>query len=215
MKTQWIVVLGILAGLAVNARAMVGQSASAPNPSSGNLLGKAEATAKPFTVCKATYALCTRAKCTKKGNGYDCTCVVRTGWSAGAQSCASIRRMAQAHQIASRYHPIRSFVTCKGGPARPSAFCLDSKCTASTDGKHAHCACSAAHSKYFVVTTDHDTPGLCRSDTVVSSASIEDVITITHFLKSSRHLPASDFPVLNVRQPQVARPTQQAPDEAH
>jgi hypothetical protein len=146
MKAPRIVVLGILAGLAVNAGVMGAQAASAPNPLSGNLLSKAAAAAKPFTVCKATYALCTRAKCRKKGNGYDCTCVVRTGWSAGTQSCASIRRMEEAHQIPSRYHPIRSFVTCKGGPARPWAFCLDSKCTASLDGKHAHCTCSAAHS---------------------------------------------------------------------
>ena len=51
-----------------------------------------------FTLCESAYALCTTAPCTPTGNdgALSCSCEVRSGYSAGQQSCQESAKPATA-----------------------------------------------------------------------------------------------------------------------
>lgn len=154
----------------------------------------------PFKVCKSTYALCTTARCSPipgKPDAVACKCDVRNGYSLGAQDCQDAPRPVAGTAVKSRYFPVASFVSCVND--RPWAFCLDAPCAIDAKGGTATCTCSLKKgSDPYVIVTDRYTRDTCSSG-VISSATVDDVLQATEFLKTNQHLPPRDFRVLNVR----------------
>ncbi|MEO6689986.1 MAG: hypothetical protein ABIS07_13635, partial [Dokdonella sp.] len=147
-------------------------------------------------------ALCTTATCSAIAGStteVSCACDVKTGFSLGAQECTNAAAAKQGDSIASRYFPIRSFVACSN--ERPWANCLDAPCTVAEGSAagSANCTCTLAHgSAPYVITTGKYTADTCTSG-IISSATVDSVLDVTHFLETSTELPPYDFKVLNVQ----------------
>jgi len=160
---------------------------------------RAQAAAKEsqpkFRVCNETYALCTRAKCVRHGDGYSCTCEVRTGPSAGGytQACNPPVKVTPGTPLPSRYFPIKSMVVCsspKGTEPRPWAWCLDMPCTVDKDTTTAKCECTKPpkeqRAEPFVFYPRKDSCDLSGCEEgIISSATVEDVQEVTEFLAHS------------------------------
>jgi hypothetical protein len=150
--------------------------------------------ADDFTACQGTFALCTTAKCIavpgQEGTA-SCTCDVKTGYSAGHESCQKAKEVG-ARQLMSRYYPVKYHVICSN--SRPWATCLDKLCTVDKDNpSKATCACSLAQNQgdYVVVTQSYD-QSTCSTG-IVSSATVQQSSQITDFLKTRpEHKP---FPI--------------------
>src|ERR1700733_13268355 len=87
------------------------------------------AQADNFTLCKSTFALCTKALCEPipgKTDMVSCHCIVKTGYSAGTKPCQEVKKTDAGKMVYSRYYPIKSYVVCTNN--RPWAWCLDSPC---------------------------------------------------------------------------------------
>ncbi|KGI77088.1 hypothetical protein [Oleiagrimonas soli] len=88
-----------------------GHAPHAPAKAHASDLPASADTSAPFTVCKATYALCIQA--TPMGNNpSNGTCTVQDRWWAGAQTCGQLGMRKTAGHILSRDFPIKSFVAC-------------------------------------------------------------------------------------------------------
>jgi hypothetical protein len=159
----------------------------------------AGATAADFRVCKSTYALCTRAKCTAElGNAKaaTCACEVRTGYSVGSTPCQEPKQTNAGEQIRSRYYPIKSYAHCANN--RPWANCYDKECVvAKDDPSKAACTCSVKENEgdYVRVTGSYSvetcTIGLW------SSATVSQLEEVTDFLKGQKDLKPFPLEVLN------------------
>jgi hypothetical protein len=163
-----------------------------------------DVTAAPqFRVCKATFALCTVAACDPvpgKPDQVTCHCTVNDGYSVGSAqvSCEDLTKQ-RPPSLSSRYYPIKSAAKCTAD--HPWAFCLDSPCVANgNDPRAAECTCKLVNAAPapnppvapWVFVTDTNSPTTCTTG-VVSSATVEDVETVTNFLKTSKTLPP--FPI--------------------
>jgi hypothetical protein len=154
--------------------------------------------ADDFTVCKGTFALCTTAKCTPvpgKEGTVSCGCEVKTGYSAGHESCEKAKEVG-AGQLMSRYYPVKYHVNCSN--SRPWATCLDKPCTVDKDNpSKATCACSLVQNQgdYVVVTSKYET-STCTTG-IVSSATVQQSEQITDFLKTQPDLPPFPIQVMN------------------
>lgn len=180
------------------------------NPSSSPVasptIGGALATAPTFTVCSGTFALCTTATCypiagTQAKIKVSCVCDVKHGYSAGAKSCSEVPPAApQARQaIPSRYYPITSTAVCSN--KRPWAMCLDSPCTIDDkDPTKARCDCdlTASPEEGYVVVTNSYHDSTCKSEHILSSATVSDLIQITGFLQDSPQLKPSPITIVGV-----------------
>jgi len=153
-----------------------------------------------FQVCESTYALCTTASCNAekgKDDVVSCKCDVKTGYSLGSKACDSVQEPVKGASIKSRYYPIKSVVSCLND--EPWAYCLDAQCTIDENGTTAHCDCSLAPSTTaYVATTDTYDSTTCTSGPI-SSATFDQVLEATEFLKSSTELPPFDIEILNVQ----------------
>jgi hypothetical protein len=59
-----------------------------------------------FKVCKSTYALCTFAPCTPvagKQGTVSCACKVRTGYSAGLETCQDVAETSEGKEISALF----------------------------------------------------------------------------------------------------------------
>jgi len=153
-----------------------------------------------FKVCKSTYALCTTAKCAVEPNEnlVACNCDVRTDeYSVGEHECGDVKTPTPGDTLKSRYHPIKSFVACSN--KRQWANCLDMNCTVDSNPATATCQCELTQSSSpYVITTDSYTGDTCTTG-IISSATVDSVLQVTEFLKSSDNLQPFDFKVLNVQ----------------
>lgn len=147
-------------------------------------------------VCKGKYALCTTAQC-EPIDGTDavlCSCDVKKGYSVGSKACES-EGDAKSGALVSRYYPVKSFVACQND--REWAYCLDAPCTVDKKTGKAMCTCSTKKgSDLYVITTDKYTPESCTSG-IISSATVNSIMEVTEFLKTSKDLPPKDFKILN------------------
>ena len=153
-----------------------------------------------FTVCKSTYALCTKAKCLPMPGSSDkvsCACEVKTGYSLGTQPCGSAQQIKDG-QLQSRYYPIKSYARCSND--RPWAYCLDAICAVDKGDKtKASCTCSLVRNQGdYVITGDTYTKSTCTTG-IISSATVDQVDQATDFLETQDALPPFDFKVLNVQ----------------
>ena len=160
-----------------------------------------------FTVCQGTFALCTSAKCTptdrrnRKGLIADCLCDVRTQeYSAGKRPCSDVPQgpPQPGQVIPSRYSPVKSMAVCTS--PFPWAMCLDSHCTVNKDDpSKATCKCklTASPGLGFVVVTDSFRVGIC-SESLVSSATVDDVVQVTGFLQNNPNLKPFPITILGV-----------------
>lgn len=156
-----------------------------------------------FTLCKSTYALCTTAMCKpvpgQKGNLL-CGCSVRTGYSAGTQSCKSVQHVAAGDVIYSRYYPVKAYAVCSN--SRPWAWCLDVPCL--IDRNHpsrASCRCTAVNDENpYIVVTDKYTKSTCTTG-IISSATLQGIKQIDDFIQSKHLLPAFTVKVFNMPKP--------------
>ncbi|MFJ1268251.1 hypothetical protein ACD661_06760 [Legionella lytica] len=143
-----------------------------------------------FTVCKGKFALCTTALCEpipgKKG-WVSCHCSVQQGYSAGKESCSSLKKGTKDAEIKSRYYPIKSYAICKN--ERPWAWCLDSPCTIDKkDPSKAACRCSLVQNKGdYVIVTDAYNDKTCTTG-IHSSATVKGAEELRDFLKTNDHL---------------------------
>ena len=157
-----------------------------------------------FTVCKSTYALCTKARCTPTPGKSEvsCTCDVRTGYSLGAHPCEDVKQTSEGQTLKSRYYPVTSYARCSND--RPWAYCLDAPCVISNKDKDktkpkAACICSLVQKQGdYVVTADSYTKLTCTTG-IVSSATVTQIDQATDFLETQDALPPFDFKVLNVQ----------------
>ncbi len=157
----------------------------------------------PFTVCNGAFALCTTAKCERRGDGpgltVSCLCDVMQDYSVGKKSCAEVPPTppAPGQPIASRYYPIKSMAVCTNRGLW--AMCLDSPCTVDVnDPLKARCDCQldvSLQNHVVVAATPDD--AMCES-ALWSSASLEDVIQVTGFLYSQSS-PLKPFAINIVR----------------
>jgi hypothetical protein len=154
--------------------------------------------ADDFTVCKGRFALCTTAKCTtvpgQEGTA-SCGCDVKTGYSAGHQSCQEAKEVG-AGLLMSRYYPVKYHVVCSN--SRPWATCPDKPCTVDKNNpSQATCACSLMQNEgdYVVVTQSYDT-STCTTG-IVSSATVQQSAQITDFLKTQPELKPFRIKIVN------------------
>src|SRR6202030_549465 len=85
--------------------------------------GDASKNPPPFSVCKATFALCTVAACDPVAEHPDqvsCRCTVNDGYSAGMEPCSDLKKT-RLPNIKSRYYPVKVLAACT--EARSWAFC--------------------------------------------------------------------------------------------
>ncbi len=154
--------------------------------------------ADDFTVCEGTFALCTTAKCTPvpgREGTVSCGCEVKTGYSAGHESCEKAKEV-DAGQLMSRYYPIKYHVNCSN--SRPWANCLDKLCTEDKNNpSKATCACSLVQNQgdYVVVTPNYDA-STCTTG-IVSSATVQQLEQITDFLKTQPELKPFPIKIVN------------------
>jgi len=173
--------------------AMAVVSGSAPAAENAN-------TPPDFRVCKATFALCTIATCDPipgKPNQVMCQCTINDGYSVGSGKVTCEDLDKQRPRLSSRYYPTKIVAKCSED--RPWAFCLDSPCTINENNpRAAECTCnllnavpSPSVSPWVVVTSTY-TSATCTTG-IVSSASVQDVETVTKFLNTNKQLPP--FPI--------------------
>lgn len=171
-----------------------------------------------FTACQGTFALCTVARCTPPpGNSnstvLSCPCSVQQGWSAGQQACTDVPTAPPAvgMKVPSRYAPITSMAVCLQQP--PSwAWCLDMSCTIDKGLKTATCNCVATTSPNWVIVTSSYSPATCPGGTNVSSAALEDILSITAFLESQPQLKPKPITIVGVGgAPQTGGPGNKKP----
>jgi len=164
----------------------------------------------PFLVCNGTYALCTKAKCAPFGEGFSCSCDVeydpKQTLSAGAysQKCESVPlvKPIPGMSIPSRYYPIKSYEICpppKSTGTGPWAMCLDVTCVVGNDTSKAQCSCLKETAVPYVLVTESYNPSGCEE--MISSATVQDVDKITHFLKSPSSQLKPFFPIKVVEPP--------------
>lgn len=159
-----------------------------------------------FTVCPGTFALCTSAKCTITDRSTltaSCSCDVRQGYSAGTKSCSDVPQAPpqSGQSLPSRYSPIASMALCLRKV--PWAMCLDSRCTINKDDPaKATCTCKLMDSpkQAFVVVTDSFSASTCTTS-LVSSATVHDVIQITGFLQNQPNLKPLPITIVGVDAP--------------
>ena len=161
--------------------------------------GGAAAQVASFKVCESTYALCTTATCTPvpgKDNAVSCVCEVKTGFSAGQESCQTAEETEDGKQIKSRYFPVRSYAICSND--RPWAWCLDKPCIVDeNDPEKASCACTTVRNQGpYVIVTDSYSASTCTTG-IISSATVTQIDQITDFLKSESKLRPLDIKVLS------------------
>ena len=154
-----------------------------------------------FTVCKSTYALCTKAKCTHIADNekeVSCACEVRTGYSLGTQPCESAQQAKDSQTLKSRYYPIKSYARCSND--RPWAYCLDATCTVdNADKTKASCTCKLVRNQGdYVITGDRYDKSTCTTG-IISSATVDQIDQATDFLETQDALAPFDFKVLNVQ----------------
>jgi hypothetical protein len=159
------------------------------------------AQATGFTMCKSTYALCTTAACTPvagEDDALSCACEVRTGYSAGQESCDDLAKHSDGAQLRSRYYPVKSYVVCSND--RPWAWCLDKPCAIDkSDPTRANCACTTAKDQGpYVIVGETDTPATCTTG-IISSATVKGITEITDFLKTTSEI--KPFPIKVVTPP--------------
>lgn len=158
-------------------------------------------TAPAFTVCPGTFALCTSAKCKPSSSGLtaSCLCDVKQAFSAGTKPCSDVPQAPPqpGQVIPSRYSPITRMAVCTRKLLW--AMCLDSQCTVDKDPSKATCTCNlmATPEQSFVVVTDSFSASTCTAS-LVSSATVHDVIQITGFLQNHPNLPARPITILGV-----------------
>ena len=199
-------VLAVLAGslclFSCANKATLSNASSSPSASPTMAL----APAPTFTVCSGTFALCTTATCYPI-EGPDakikvsCICDVKQGYSAGAKSCSEVPPAPPqtSQKIPSRYYPITNTAVCSNG--LPWAMCLDSPCTIDAkDPSKANCDCDlqASPGQGYVVVTNSYNDSTCKSDHVLSSATVSDLIQITGFLQGSQQLKSSPITIVGV-----------------
>jgi hypothetical protein len=152
-----------------------------------------------FTVCKATFALCTVAACDPipgKPDQVTCHCTVNDGYSVGSAqvSCEDLKKQ-RPPNLSSRYYPIESAIQCSAD--HPWGFCLDSPCAVDgNDPRAAACTCNLVNAAPtptppvapWVFVTGAYSPAACTTG-IVSSATVADVEAVTNFLKTSKSLP--------------------------
>jgi hypothetical protein len=155
-----------------------------------------------FTLCRSTYALCTTAPCRPAGKdgALSCACEVRTGYSAGQESCQDLRKASDSTQLRSRYYPVKSYAVCTND--RPWAWCLDKPCTIDiADPTKANCACTTVKDQGPYVIVGHtNTPATCTTGTI-SSATVTGITEITDFLKTTSELKPFPIKVLKPSEP--------------
>jgi hypothetical protein len=153
-----------------------------------------------FRVCKATFALCTIAACDPipgEPNQVMCHCTVNDGYSVGSGKVACEDLEKERPRLSSRYYPTKIVAKCTED--RPWAFCLDSPCTVNENNpRAAECTCNLVNavpsppvSPWVVVTSTYSS-ATCTTG-VVSSATVQDVETVTQFLGAQKRLPP--FPI--------------------
>jgi hypothetical protein len=161
------------------------------------------ASAKPFTVCKGTFALCTTAMCggsktDQSGISISCACDVKQDFSLGTDACSTVPQAAPSpgQAIPSRYFPIQSMAVCEA--QRTFAMCLDSHCVVDQDPTKANCNCRLSAAKNYVVVKGTGSDAMCKS-AIWSSATVDDVIGVTGFLFSQNPQQLKPFPINIVR----------------
>jgi hypothetical protein len=155
-----------------------------------------------FTLCESAYALCTTAPCTPTGKdgALSCSCEVRSGYSAGQQSCQDLSKASDSTQLRSRYYPVKSYAVCTND--RPWAWCLDKPCTVDkTDPTKANCACTTAKDQGPYVIVGDTNPATCTTG-IISSATVTGIDEITDFLKGTSELKPYPIKVLHPPVPQ-------------
>jgi len=157
--------------------------------------------ADDFTVCKGTFALCTTAKCAPfpgQEGIVSCECDVRTGYSAGHQSCRDAEAT-NPGQLMSRYYPVKYHVICSN--SRPWASCLDKPCTVEKGNpSRASCACSLMKDQGdYVIVTETYADSTCTTG-IISSATVKDSAQITDFLKTQGNLKPFPIKIVNPKQ---------------
>ena len=157
----------------------------------------------PFYACQMTYAYCVSAPCEGAqitGSQVTTTCqcpvvptnpVVPGNWSVGAKDCAADAPTQTT--VASRYFPIKTYARCT--KKRAWAMCLDSPCVLNRDKTTAACTCLLMQGQGDFVYAP-DKPAQCDSG-IISSATVEDVATITDWLETQDKIPVYDFTVVN------------------
>jgi hypothetical protein len=163
------------------------------------VLGGCDADSPDFKVCESTYALCTTAACTPipgEDDTVSCACDVKTGYSAGEESCTGEVQTSEGKQISSRYYPIKSYAVCDND--RAWAWCLDKPCIVDeSDPTKASCACTVTKNQGpYLVVTDTYTDTTCTTN-MWSSATVAGTTQLTNFLKTNKNLKPFDIKVLN------------------
>jgi len=154
--------------------------------------------ADDLTVCKGTFALCTTATCTPvpgHEGTVSCGCDVKTGYSAGHESCQKAEAVGPGH-LMSRYYPVKYRAICSN--SRPWANCLDKPCTIDKNNpSKATCACSLVQNAgdYVVVTPTYDA-STCTTG-IVSSATGKNATLMDDFLKTQPELKPFPIKVVN------------------
>lgn len=152
-----------------------------------------------FKLCESTYALCTTAACTPvagKDDTVSCVCDVKTGYSAGQETCQSAKETSEGKQVRSRYYPVKSYAVCSND--RSWAWCLDKPCIIEkSDPTKATCACTAIKAQDpYVIVTDNYTPSTCTTG-IISSATVTQIDQVTDFLKTTSELNPYPIKVLD------------------
>jgi hypothetical protein len=155
--------------------------------------------AQDLKVCKSTFALCTIARCDAiPGNDrqVSCHCTVNNGYSAGAESCSSMKATPDGQEIHSRYYPVKSYAVCSND--RPWAWCLDKPCIIDKNNPEAAaCTCDAVKNLgAYVIVTSIYTSATCTTG-VISSATVEQIDQATASLKKARVLMPFPIEILN------------------
>lgn len=153
--------------------------------------------ADDFTVCQGTYALCTTAHCTAPGQEgvVSCACDVKTGYSAGHESCQDAKKTASG-KLMSRYYPVKYQAICSND--RPWANCLDKPCTVNKgDPSKASCACPLEKGQGdYVIVTETYTDSTCSTG-IVSSATVQQSKQLNDYLRTNKQLKSFDIKTVN------------------
>ena len=185
LTRMFAVALLMATGSSITARA---QTASKPAP---------PGQPQTFHVCQMTYARCVWSPCegtVVMGNQATTTCqcpVMSNSFSVGANDCKTDAPTATT--VKSRYSPINTYARCT--MKRPWAMCLDSPCTINSDKTTASCTCTLMQDAGDFM-YQPDKPDQCSSG-IVSSATVDDLDTITDYLQTQDQMPVSNFTVVN------------------
>ena len=139
-----------------------------------------------------------RADNGRPGDDHVCQCPVlpADSWSVGASDCEADKP--NGVHVKSRYSPVSTYARCT--KPRPWAMCLDSDCKINPNANPnapvtASCSCAVMQGVGDFL-YDAAKPEQCDSG-IMSSATVDDLDTITDYLQTQTQLQVHDFTVVN------------------